>query len=204
MSDIYIRSRKQRYEIARLMTEGMSLQDAEDIVMEGDKNRSRQVRNWKEKGLYPFGSTDKPDSIDSVPEITQEVSTRSYAPRHVVSPVIDEEALLERLLDRLDDATLMKITAARQGIDLSELENMKPRLKKTGRGYPASFRFHEELIARVKAQLAKEGGKETLTGLIERLLFQYIGEPADLLDEDNFLQHKIKLFLGRLDKKRGK
>lgn len=184
------------------MTEGMSLQDAEDIVMEGDKNRSRQVRNWREKGLFPYGVVDNLDGISSRGEMDTEVSAKPSTIPHRVASVVDEDALLNRLLSRLDEDTLLMLTAARQGINLEDLKNMRPRLKKSGRrGYPTSLRFHEELILRVKAKLTKDGEKESLTGLIERLLFTYLGEPADLLDEGDFFQHKLRLYLKRLEKK---
>lgn len=205
MADVYFRSRKQRYEIGRLVDEGKTLIDAENIVMSRDSNRSRQVGNWKEKGLYPYGSLDAPDG-KNVAEYTPPTNTTTEPPRNKTTVVqaIDEDSLLERLINKLDDNTLLRIAAAKQGIALEELESIKPKLKKTGKGsYPASFRFNEELIKRVKEQLEKEGKGETLTGLIERLLFSYLGEPADMLDEDEILQYKIKLFLGRLDKKKG-
>lgn len=206
MADIYIRSRKQRYEIGRLVDEGKTLIEAENIVMAGDSNRSRQVGNWKQKGLYPYGNTDAPDGSESY-QYTPPTDIATETPRNKTTVVqaVDEDALLERLLAKLDDTTLLRIAAAKQGIAPEELEPVRLRLRKTEKGaFPASFRLNKELIDRVKKQLDEEGKGETLTGLIERLLFKYIGEPAELLDMDSILQRKVWPEFAKLYKMRNK
>lgn len=190
MADIYIRSRKQRYEIGRLVNEGKTFKEAEDIVMAGDSNRSRQITNWRKRELFPYGNTDSPDGIDSVPDVPEIRNTRQQISKPPVLPKIDEEALLERLLAKLDDNALLKIATVLQKGTLQVLESIRPQLKKEKSGYPVSFRLNKELVDRVKKKLERDEKGETLTGLIERLLFNYIGEPADLLDTNKMYQMK--------------
>jgi hypothetical protein len=59
----YIPSRKYRYEIANLIKEGNTIEQAENEIFKGNSNKSKYLKYYKREGLFPYGKVDKPIEI---------------------------------------------------------------------------------------------------------------------------------------------
>jgi hypothetical protein len=57
---LYTQSQKKRHDIATLITQGATIDEAENIVLKGDSNRVRNIAKWQELKLYPYGEIDPP------------------------------------------------------------------------------------------------------------------------------------------------
>lgn len=196
--DQFFRSRDQRYKIGELIEKGTPLHEAENIVMQGDSNKTRQIRKWKEKQLYPYGQNDAPGD-----ENTEYIFQQHAAPQPAEKifkqtsfeiPISNESDTLNRYLENLSAEDVLKLTAQKFGIDPSAIESTTPRLRRSmDTTKPVSVRLSKQLIERVNDKLKAEN--KSLSGVVESLLFQWVGSPRDMIDERKNLKQKMKLLL---------
>lgn len=57
----FVRSRATRYQIAQLIEQGKTLEEAEDATLAGNSNRARYIKSWRQAGVYPYGNVDTPE-----------------------------------------------------------------------------------------------------------------------------------------------
>jgi predicted HicB family RNase H-like nuclease len=99
----------------------------------------------------------------------------------VVQPVVDE-MLLDKIEKLVNDAVESKIQSIQTELQSSSnVVKLRPILKKVKKDKPTSFRLPKILVERVKAQAKKD--RTSINALVETFLFEYIGCPADLLEE---------------------
>lgn len=194
----YSRSRKYRYAIALMLQEGKTFEESEKEVFKRNLNKSKFLAYYKETGLFPYGEVDPPEKTtlnnNVVPEVYHTVAQES-----VVN--LDDSVLTQRIKEVVTDAlnnfemrTISVLDAKIQVIDdklneyqpcSSSVAQLRPRLKRTTENcIPTSFRLPRELVSRVKEKSKTDPiGVTGLNGVVETLLFKYIGSPPDLLEE---------------------
>lgn len=194
----FIRSREIRYKIGELLNQGKTFLEAEMEVMENDSNRSRQIKKWKKSGVYPYGLLDAPNGTEGnytfEPTVTQQPAGGIIKQTSFGIPKNLEKNTMERYLENLSAEDVLKLTALKFGIDSSALEITTPKLRRSmDTTKPVSVRLSKELLQRVNDKLKAEN--KSLSGVVESLLFQWIGSPRDMVDERKNLKQKMKVLL---------
>lgn len=159
-------TRKYRYQIADLMQQGYTIQQAEDIVMKGNSNKSRDLKSYKQRGLYPYGKVDSPLETNPSSFVNDGLSIAQ------IKKLVDK--FLEPKLKNLEDK--LRCSSIRL--------QKRPKLKRTlDNCIPTSFRLPRELVERAREKAKVDPvGVAGLNGLVELWLFEYIGSPPDLLE----------------------
>ena len=199
MTATFSKSRAKRFKIAELRDQGMTLQEAENIVLAGDSNRSRLVKQWQVWGAYPYGQVDSPDSPDSQTQIVfapDEQTTHTppiQQDRHIVGAQgarkqVQTANTLQinwndlALTDKLKSLVLDVLKE--QGISQTAITpdpRQAPKLWRTMNNVsPISLRLQTELIKRSRQSLKAKYGNISLNRYIELCLFELIGRPVDL------------------------
>lgn len=196
MAASFTKSRPKRFKIAELINQGMTLQEAEDIVLAGDKNRSRTVKQWHVGGAYPYGPVDGPDSLvqtaitpeiqsANTKQIQQDIHTANIlnTTRHaqIAGPVQvnwNDKAVVDKLKSLIADVL------KEQGISQTAITpdpRQAPKLWRTTKNVsPVSLRLQTELVKRSRQALKAKYGSMSLNRYIEIVLFELIGRPTDL------------------------
>lgn len=199
----FIRSREIRYRIGELINQGKTFEHAEREVMGNDPNKSRQIRTWKKNGVYPYGLLDAPNGSETEyilkPEVTTQPAGRTMKQATFETQDDIGKNTIERYVDTLSTEDVLKLTALKFGIDAKVLESTTPKLRRsTGTTKPVSVRLSKELLERVNDKLKAEN--KSLSGVVESLLFQWVGSPRDMIDERKNLKQKMKLLLELINK----
>lgn len=160
MTDQYTRSLGVRLELGRLLAEGMSEPEAIKIVMQGDSNTSRKIETWKKNDVYPFGSVSGPDG-----QLPIDISSTTATPGKAHSDLV---ALIQQIVQKELSQHKPSIEVVRPSLDRKK-SNTKMK----------SFRCPQALwdMADKKAQ----SQNMSLNGVVESLLFQWLGSPDELL-----------------------
>lgn len=196
MATSFTKSRPKRFKIAELINQGMTLQEAEDIVLHGDANRTRLVKTWQVGGAYPYGPVDGPDSLVQtaiIPDIQpadtkhiqQDIHTESTVntTRHaqIASPVQvnwNDKVVVDKLKSLILDVL------KEQGISQTAITpdpRQAPKLWRTTKNVsPVSLRLQTELVKRSRQALKAKYGSMSLNRYIEIVLYDLIGRPTDL------------------------
>jgi len=194
----YKRSREHRKKIVNLMQQGKTIEQAEDIVLKGNSNRSRNLAKWKQLGLCPYGDIDPPIVPTLPPKVLPTVPDGAVAQPSVVqlhdSVALDKlHTIVDERVDKLMAQEISLITERLKALENAfgtqsygaSVVKLRPRLKrKQGDTIPTSFRFPKELVRRARVKAKSDPiGSAGLNALVETLLFDYIGSPDDLLDK---------------------
>lgn len=168
----YVKSQDIRNNIGKLIEQGIPERQAIKQVMKGDGNAARTVKTWKEQGIYPFGDIDAPArTLDS--EVDDNVDTMNDTQKQQQEQLIRDIVRQELATERQSNSDSVQCLA------------MRPRFRRNmDNTIPKTFRCSKELWSRAELKARKDpatGGN--LNGLIEILLFQYLGSPSDLLKE---------------------
>jgi hypothetical protein len=141
------------------------------------KTPGRIIDTWKRKGLYPYDTPDVVQVNDTV--VQQSVFQNNDS---VVQPVVDE-MLMGKIEQLVNDAVEARIQSIRTELQSSSnVAKTRPKLKRTQEDtIPTSFRFPSALLRKARVQAKKD--RTSLNALVETFLFEYIGCPADLLEE---------------------
>lgn len=199
MTATFRKSRPKRFKIADLVNQGMTLQEAENIVLAGDSNKTRTVRQWQVGGAYPYGQVDSPDSPDSQTQIafSQDEQTTHTPPiqqdRHIVGAQgarKQVQTVITQGINWNDPALTDKLKSLvldvlkEQGISQTAITpdpRQAPKLWRTMNNVsPISLRLQTELIKRSRQALKAKYGNLSLNRYIELCLFDLIGRPVDL------------------------
>ncbi len=196
MAASFTKSRPKRFKIAELRDQGMTLQEAENIVLAGDSNKTRTVKQWQAGGAYPYGQVDGPDSQTQITFAPDEQTTHT-APiqqdRHIagsqgarkqvqtaITPGINwnDKALNDKLkvliLDVLKEQGILQTA-------ITPDPRQAPKLWRTMNNVsPISLRLQSELIKRSRQALKAKYGNMSLNRYVELCLFDLIGRPVDL------------------------
>lgn len=180
MTETYIRTRDKRHRLGNLLDSGIPEKQAIKDAKLG-KNAARDIRQWKEIKLYPFGDIDKP-----------ETTTPSYTVAPKVYDTVSHESVIndnDRLIDKIKEVINMVLETRIKNIEDkliygSGVVQLRPKLKRTiDNCVPTSFRLPKELVNRAREKAKSDPlGVMGLNSVVESLLFQYIGSPEDLLE----------------------
>lgn len=216
MAESYARSRNIRYEIGKLVSEGKTFREAELIAMAGDSNRPRQVANWKKRGIYPYGEIDKPSEAENDYDLPSEVITkpqvekvqktkRDFTETFNAANITDEKIMRQVVEYANNRKIFMNVWAMQLLTNPETIKNVVPRIKRTSDTMHAvSIRLPEELLKRVREQIKVDNKGQTLSSLVETLLFEYLGKPEDLIDKERLQKDTLKRLLGAITKKERK
>lgn len=202
-----------RLKVHELVSSGMSESQALNTVLPKDTNRSRKLKSWKERGLWPI-SEHELTQARTVTEhtVTQQVDnqntlydtafdsqthTSTQQDTDYTHTETQTRTSLEHSLPQLDtikEHTIIQLNTE----DLRELVQQvvnetlggigkqitRPRFKRQST-IARSVRLGKELSERAdkkaREDIAISGGN--LNGLIEYLLWNYLGKPMDLTIE---------------------
>lgn len=188
---LFPRSRGKRFAIGKLMEEGKTLKQAEEIILKGDKNRSRLVKQWTAGGAYPYGDKDKPtgDSfLDDVGAFHIDSAAITQKPLQTANALQinwNDPVLTDKLKALIREALREQSTAMQ-----TAHTDIKPsrKLWRTGKNVsPVSFRIQTELLRRARAKLQETyQGHMSLNHFIELTLWRLVGEPEDLLEPERY------------------
>lgn len=186
---VFTKSRAKRFEIGRLLGEGHTLEQAENIVFKGDSNRARTVKVWKESGVYPYGGIDGPQE-----QIQSATTANTLEPLHYAHTAIThtpkekpKTAIAKSNDTALDDRirALIKEVLAEQDTRHTVITDIgeAPKLWRTTKNVvPVSFRLQKTLFLRARAALQeKYKGTISLNRYVELCLWELVGRPDDLL-----------------------
>lgn len=199
----YTVSREKRFRMGELINEGKTLIEAENIVLAGDQNRSRNTDKWREMGLYPYGTLDSPndESMNYFPEMesvikgkdTERTKTESITHYNIKKNTFDE------YLQSLSAEDVLRLAVTRFGISTDEIDSVSPRLKRSAaESMTVTVRLPKELVKRVKEKLSAEG--MSMSRVIEEALFQYIGSPQDMVDKGKSMKKQLRHYLKLIEK----
>ena len=168
----YTRSMDVRIKLAGLLKDGMAESDAVKIALEGDSNAARKIATWKKNGVYPYGNVSAPVADTSVPDDNRQIAF--IDPPQNDPPAMSPDASLVELI-----RTIVQEELAKQEIT-NRIEVVRPIMERTQKtSQMKSFRCPARLweLADSKAKLSNM----SLNGVVESLLFQWLGCPEELL-----------------------
>lgn len=190
----FSKSRVKRFEIARLQGEGHTIEEAEEIVLKGDKNRARLIATWKEGGAFPYGDNDKPQqsfldidvhtahALQSTMQMHSANAANTPKPSKPIKSAnapYSNSKLVEMVKGLIQEALSNQCAAhhtahAHQG--------QAPKLKRSMKNCrTVTLRVHAELWRRARKQLEDQyRGDMSLNRYIELCLWELVGRPDDL------------------------
>jgi len=181
MTEIYIRTRAKRYLLGNLLDSGLTEKQAIKEAKLG-KNSARNVKQWKEINLYPFGDIDKPETTTQQSTVVSKVyDTVSH--ENVIN--VNDSVLIAKIKEVINIVLEARIKNIEDKLTCnSSVVQLRPKLKRTiDNCVPTSFRLPKELVRRAKDKAKNDPmGTTGLNSIVESLLFQYIGSPEDLLE----------------------
>ena len=164
--DRYTSSMDTRMKLAELLEQGISELEAIKIALQGDSNAARKINTWKAHGVYPFGPVSAPGD-----QLLMDIPA---AAKPVAAPVRPSRDDLTDMIRQVVKAELAQHTPT--------IEVVRPKLKRSkATTTMKSFRCPEALwdLADKKAQTLNM----SLNGVVESLLFQWLGSPEELLKD---------------------
>lgn len=192
----FSKSRGKRFEIARLQGEGHTLEEAEEMVMKGNKNRARLVGTWRKGGAFPYGDNDKPQEtflgIDlhtaHTVQSTMQIHSANAAstpkpskPARSASAAYNDPKFIEMVKALIQEA-LSNQSTAHHTAHAHQVQSLKlNRSMKNCR--TVTLRVHAKLWARARKQLEDQyKGTMSLNRYIELKLWELVGRPDDLIE----------------------
>lgn len=205
MTATFSKSANKRLEISKLLNEGYTIDQAEDVVLKGDKNRARTVKAWREAGAFPYGDIDKPqEQLHSAntehckEPLHTAITANTPAPLHTANTTIaqtpkDKPNTVsaksnDSALDNRIRALIREVLAEQGTVKHTAIADIgeAPKLWRTTKNVvPISFRLQATLLRRARAALHdKYQGTMSLNRYIELCLWDLLGRPDDLLKPD--------------------
>lgn len=191
MAISFVKSREKRFAIGKLMGEGYTLEQAEDMVLKGDSNKSRTVKTWRDGEAYPYGENDKPTGDNFLADIgifhidSAAITQKPLQPANILQINWNDPVLTDKLKALIREALREQSTAMQ-----TAHTDIKPsrKLWRTGKNVsPVSFRIQTELLRRARAKLQETyQGHMSLNHFIELTLWRLVGEPEDLLEPERY------------------
>jgi predicted HicB family RNase H-like nuclease len=166
----YISTRDERFKMGALMKDGMDERKAFKKAFPGKKDVGTYIARWKAGGVYPFGEIDGPDESQAtfLPQLKDTTNT-------LQDSVSVAQIAIIRDIVRQEVSTALQSNAIQSN-------SIRPILKRSKKDTsPKTFRCPEKLW-QLAEQRAKSQGM-SLNGLVETLLFEFVGRPEDLLAE---------------------
>lgn len=191
-----------RLKVHELVSGGMSESQAMIKVLPDDKNRSRRMKGWIQNGLWPISeheltqmnTPDKHTTTQTVNNetglydvrahtITQQNTPNKHSSTQSETKIytqIEISDLREMIQQIVNETISEKLGNASERLELKvglrpifRRENTIARSIRLGKG------LSERSEKKAKQDRAVSGG--TLNGLVEYLLWQYLGKPDDLI-----------------------
>jgi hypothetical protein len=203
-NDRYIRTREGRFKMGELMAGGMNEREAYRLAFPTDANIGHHIKQFKIKGVYPFGEVDDPQPtmsqsfatskelaaiprpyLNSSDTVAPSVATSSDTVAQTSVVDVSDSVLMGKIKTLVNEAVRAQIEVIRSSIESStSVVKLRPKLKRTKENsIPTSFRLPKKLVEQAKkAAKTDPRGSMGLNGLVESLLFEYIGSPRDLLE----------------------
>lgn len=158
----YSESLNERIELKRLIDSGMSADEAIKTVYPDNSNRSTYLKRWQKNGVYPFGLVGKP---------SDQIGLIDLPPARTDSPT----AISNELITTIQAIVQREIAKTKPTIEV-----VRPRLARSlETSSMKSFRC--PILLWKMAQEKADTLNMSLNGVVESLLFQWLGRPDELL-----------------------